>query len=387
MLKFHCGLIIALLLTNSGFSHSEKCSCCETEFTSPHRPQEPTRPYPYDEEEVAFENTAAGITLAGTLTLPRSQGPFPVVVLIHGSGPLDRDLTMVNHKPFLVWADYLTRQGIAVLRFDKRSAGKSTGDYNSSTVEDFANDALAGVEYLKTREEINSNQIGLIGFSEGGLTAPLMASKSKDIGFIVFMAAPAVNLKEILYKQEELLQRLDGVNEEMIAENRQIRTQQFDVLEKEENRTVADQKLRDILINYLNSLTSSQRESVEKHLGTIEEQVSMLNSASFRYGLNYDPLFVLKQVKIPVLALNGDRDFIVQSEQNLKQIGRMLEETNHTDYTVKELPNLNHLFQTCQTGSFEESADIEETASPLALKIVADWILDKVHQNKAFSVF
>lgn len=200
MLKFNCGLVIALLLTNSGFSHSEKCTCDEIEYTSPHRPQEPTHPYPYDEQEVVFENSADGVRLAGTLTLPQSQGPFPVVVLLHGSGPLDRDLTMANHKPFLVWADYLTRQGIAVLRFDKRSAGKSTGDYNSSTVEDFANDALAGVEYLKTRKEINSTQMGLIGFSEGGLTAPLTASKSKDIGFIVLMAAPAVNFKEIIYK-------------------------------------------------------------------------------------------------------------------------------------------------------------------------------------------
>lgn len=382
MLKFKCGLIIALLLTNSGFSHSEKCTCGEIELTSPHRPQEPTRPYPYDEQEVVFENSAAGVRLAGTLTTPYSQGPFPVVILLHGSGPLDRDLTMANHKPFLVWADYLTRQGIAVLRFDKRSAGKSTGDYNSSTVEDFANDALAGVAYLKTHKKINFNQIGLIGFSEGGMTAPLMASKSQDIDFIVLMAGPAVGFKEIISNQEELLQRLDGVDEEMIAENLQLRMRQFDALEQEENRIIADQKLRDILTNYLNSLTSSQRKIVEKHLGTIEEQVSMLNSAWFRYGLNYDPLFVLRQVKIPILALNGDRDYIVQSEQNLKPIGQMLQETNHPDYTVRELPNINHLFQTCQIGSLEESEEIEETASPSALKIVADWILEKVEKKQ-----
>lgn len=149
---------------------------CGTEVS---RPQEPKSPRLYSEEEVQFANSAGGVVLAGTLTLPHSPGPFPVVILLHGSAPLDRDSSLFGHKPFLVWADYLVKRGIAVLRFDKRSAGKSTGDYSVATLEDFASDALAGVAYLKTRKEIDSKQIGLIGHSEGGMTATLAALAPK----------------------------------------------------------------------------------------------------------------------------------------------------------------------------------------------------------------
>ena len=165
------------------------------------RPQEPKKPYPYIEEEVVYENKEAEITLAGTLTLPPGKSSFPAVLLITGSGPQDRDETVYGHYPFLVLADYLTRQGVAVLRVDDRGVGESTGDFSQATSEDFASDVLAGIGYLKTRKEINPEQIGLIGHSEGGLIAPMVAIKSPDVAFIILMAGTGLTGEEILYLQ------------------------------------------------------------------------------------------------------------------------------------------------------------------------------------------
>lgn len=341
------------------------------------RPQDPILPYPYDEEEVVFHNTSDNVTLVGTLTLPRSSGPFPVVILLHGSAPLDRDASMFGHKLFLVWADHLTRQGIAVLRFDKRSAGKSTGDYDTSTLENFAKDVLAGIEYLKSRSEINPQQIGVIGHSEGGMTALLAASKSDDIAFVVSMAAPCVNAEELIYTQEPLLQRVDGVPEEMIFQSHRLRSQIFVILKEEGDRAVAEKKLREILTRYFNTLNSSQREMAEAYYGPLEKQIQLFNSAWLRYWLVYDPINTLKQVKVPILALNGGLDLIVTAEENLKLLAQALEEVGHKDFTVLELPQLNHVFQPCQTGSMKEYGKIEETTSPLVLNIMSEWLLQK----------
>jgi len=180
------------------------------------RPQEPKKPYPYKEEEVVYENKEAGITLAGTLTLPRQECPFPAVLLISGSGPQDRNETLLGHRPFLVLADYLTRRGIAVLRVDDRGVGESTGNISQATSEDFATDVLAGIEYLKNRKEINPMQIGLIGHSEGGFIAPMVAVQSPDVAFIVLMAGTGLTGEEILYLQGELMARAEGASEEAI---------------------------------------------------------------------------------------------------------------------------------------------------------------------------
>ena len=197
------------------------------------RPQVPKKPYPYTEEEVAYENKEAGITLAGTLTLPSGKGPSPAVLLISGSGPQDRNETIYNHHPFLVLADYLTRQGIAVLRVDDRGVGESTGDFSQATSVDFASDVLAGIEYLKTRKEINPEQIGLIGHSEGGLIAPMVAVKSPDVAFIILMAGTGLTGEEILYLQGALISRAMGVSEEDIAKNRQFNEKIFSLIKEE----------------------------------------------------------------------------------------------------------------------------------------------------------
>ncbi len=335
------------------------------------RPQEPKAPYPYHEEEVSFENSADSVKLAGTLTWPDTEGPFPAVVLLHGSAPLDRNSTMFGHKPFLVLADHLTRQGIAVLRFDKRSAGQSTGDYNSANLEDFARDALAAVDYLKTREEIN--QIGLIGHSEGGMTASLSASKSEDISFIVLMGAPCVNWEELISMQESLLQRADGVSEESIKKNRKFRKEIFAVLKKEKNREIAEKQLNQLFTK----LSADQRKIAEAYYGPSEGQIQFFNSVGFRYNLSYEPAVTLKTLKIPVLALNGELDFVVTPGQNLSRIAKTLKEAEHEDFTIMELPKLNHGFQTCKTGSMMECATIEETLAPSALNAISGWILER----------
>jgi pimeloyl-ACP methyl ester carboxylesterase len=209
------------------------------------RPQDPKKPYPYREEEVSYRNTSAGVTLAGTLTLPASGSPFPAVLLISGSGPEDRNETVFGHHPFWVLADYLTRRGIAVLRVDDRGVGGSTGSTSRSTTEDFAEDVLAGVNFLLNRHEIDSRHIGLIGHSEGGMIAPMAAVRSSDVDFIVLLAAPGLPGDEILYLQAAAIARADGASDELIAKNRATQERIFAVLKSEaDSTTAADKRLR-----------------------------------------------------------------------------------------------------------------------------------------------
>lgn len=290
---------------------------------------------------------------------------------------MDRDASMFGHKLFLIWADHLTKQGIAVLRFDKRSAGQSTGDYNSSSLEDFADDALAGIEYLKTRKEINYKQIGLIGHSEGGMTALLTSVKSKDVAYIVLMASPCVNWEELILKQEESLMRVDSVSEEFIVQSLEFRKQVFAILKNEKNREIAEPELRKIFAKYFDQLTPAEKQIAETYYGPLEFQVQFFNSVWFRYNLGYEPVETLKRIETPVLALNGELDLVVSTKQNLTKIAQTLNKAKHKDHKIMEILQLNHGFQTCKTGSITECAKIEETTAPLVLDIMSDWILEK----------
>jgi len=169
------------------------------------RPQNPKKPLPYNCEQIVYENESAGLKLAGTLTLPVQGGPFPAALLLQGSGPLDRNEFAFGHQPFTVLADYLTRHGIAVMRVDKRGIWQSTGDFSQATTADFAADTLAAVEYLRTRKEINPKHIGLIGHSEGGIIAPMVAAQTDHVHFIVLVSAPGMDLKAGRLLQEKLL--------------------------------------------------------------------------------------------------------------------------------------------------------------------------------------
>ena len=340
-----------------------------------HRPQEPKKPYPYIEEEVTYENEKAGIKLAGTLTIPRSEGPFPAVILITGSGGQDRNETVCGHRPFLVLADYLTRKGIAVLRVDDRGVGGSTGNLLESTSEDFAGDVLTGVNYLKSRKEVNPKKIGLIGHSEGGIIAPIAAVRASDVAFIVLMAGTGLTGEEIIYLQSDLILKTIGASDKVLAIQRTSSEQIFEILKHEKDNTIAKKKIRKIMTDILAKLSKEEKDALGASEATMEIQLKMLLSRWCRFFLTYDPKTALMKVKCPVLAINGQLDLQVPPKENLSAIEEALKTGGNTNYTIQELPKHNHLFQRAQTGAISEYAKIEETISPIALKAITQWIL------------
>ncbi|MDX2031657.1 MAG: alpha/beta fold hydrolase [Blastocatellia bacterium] len=339
------------------------------------RPQEPKPPYPYVEEEVAYDNKAEGVKLGGALTLPAGKAPFPAVVLITGSGAQDRNEALLGHKPFLVLADYLTRQGIAVLRVDDRGIGKSTGSVPNSTSEQFATDVLAGVEFLKARKEIDPKRIGLIGHSEGGLIAPIVAARSTDIAFIVLMAGTGLTGEEILYLQGDLIARANGAGDPEAAKQRAMQELIFQTMRAEKDNAAAEKRMLAEFARRRAAAPDSEKDEYNEQV--FQAQVKQVLTPWFRYFLTYDPRPTLKKVKCPVLALNGEKDLQVPPNENLREIEAALKAAGNRDVTIAKLPNLNHLFQTCKTGSPNEYVQIEETLSPVALKTIGDWIRKK----------
>jgi uncharacterized protein len=335
--------------------------------TGQSRPQDPKKPYPYREEEVSYESKDPGIKLAGTLTFPDSGGPFPAVLLITGSGTQNRNEEIMGHKPFLVLADHLTRSGIAVLRVDDRGiGGSSMGPLNVTTL-NFAQDVMAGVSYLKSRKEINARHIGLIGHSEGGVIAPMVAAQSPDVAFIVLMAGTGVKGEDVLTQQGEQLMRAGGAGEELIQENKKAQKILFDTLKSTADDEAAEKQIRQAL----SGLNPVIRDAADA-------QMKSLLSPWTRYFVTYDPQPALEKVKCPVLAVNGEKDLQVSPRQNLPAIEKALRAGGNKDFKVVEMPGLNHLFQTCKTGSVAEYGQIEETISPAALNLISGWILDHV---------
>ncbi|UCC41730.1 MAG: alpha/beta hydrolase [Candidatus Aminicenantes bacterium] len=343
------------------------------------RPQEPKEPFPYRVEEVVFKNTDADITLAGTLTLPPSEGAFPAVLLLSGSGAQDRDEAVFGHRPFFVLADYLTRRGIAVLRVDDRGVGGSTGNFDKATAKDYAADAMAGVAYLKSRKEINHELIGLVGHSEGGMIASIVAVQSPDIAFIVLIASPGMAIKKMEFSEEARSLKAKGASDDLIARNRSVQESLFAVIEQKVDSKVVQDEFTSIITPFFKGLSEEERKikgiSEENLEVYIHDQFQRLNSPWFRFYLPYDPGTALQKVACPVLAVNGEKDVQVTPKENLQAIIRALKAGGNKNYTVKELPDLNHLLQTAETGNISEYFKIEETMSPTALQIIGDWIL------------
>jgi len=326
------------------------------------RPQNPARPLPYREEEVSYENKVQGDTLAGTLTIPPGKGPFTAVLLITGSGPQDRDESLMGHKPFLVLSDWLTRKGIEVLRVDDRGVGKSTGVFGTATTADFATDVEAGVAFLKARPEVNPKKIGLIGHSEGGIIGPMVAARNADVAFVVMLAGSAVPGDQILVEQKKLISEAGGMSKEEAEKQAVEETELLAMVVKEKGSPNLEKDLREKL--------AAQMKDAE-----VGGQVRVLTSPWFLYFLGYDPGPALRKVSCPVLALNGEKDLQVPPKQNLPVVRKALAEGGNKNYEVDELPGLNHLFQTANTGSPTEYASIEETMSPVAMEKVSSWIL------------
>ena len=357
------------------------------EETDVSRPQDPVEPFPYLAEDVSYPNPDGGHTMAGTFTRPAEGGPFPAVILVSGSGPQDRNEALMGHRPFLVLADHLTRRGIAVLRYDDRGVGRSTGNFGAATTRDFASDALAAVAYLKTRGDVAPDAIGIAGHSEGGLVAPIAAVDSDDVNFIVLMAGPGVNGERILYAQAALFLRIGGVSEEAIAENRARQETIFEVLKSEPDLGPAGEAIEAIVRAGFE--TASEEELAQAGVTdsasletAVAAQVQQVNSRWFRYFLTYEPAETIEQVTVPVLAINGEKDLQVPYEENLREIEAALQRGGNTRYEIHAFPDLNHLFQHSETGHPNEYQAIEETWSVEVMEVIAGWILKTVGSSR-----
>jgi hypothetical protein len=328
-----------------------------------HRPQKPKRPFPYVEEQVLIENKKDSLMLAGTLTKPKGKGKYPAVILISGSGPEDRDESVFGHKPFLLIADYLTRQGIAVLRCDDRGTAKSTGNYRTATARDFAADVEVQLEYLRSRKDIDKRKIGLLGHSEGGIIAPIVAVKRKEqVAFIALLAAPGMDLFKLLEVQDSLISVSEGETAKEIQKNLEQKRKVFEYVHTlPDSATIAD--------------------SIDQYLR--QEKVSdFVIAATLRQLLNpwmmgyvdFEPVDNLKKLQCPVLAVNGEKDIQVPAVENIELIRRALDAGGNKKYETHIFPGLNHLFQKCSSCTIREYVNLDETFNEEALRVITDWV-------------
>jgi uncharacterized protein len=350
-----------------------------TEVKAANRPQTPKPPFNYNTEEVAYDNADKTAHLAGTLTYPKQGGPFPAAILITGSGQQDRDETMMEHKPFAVIADALTKEGFAVLRVDDRGTGKSTGRVIDATSLDFAKDVEAGLAYLRTRAMIDKNKLGLIGHSEGGLIAALVAAKNKDIDFMVMLAGPGVKGSELLAEQAENILKSQGVSADAAHAYRSFYLQLINDASNSKDTTTAYNLSWKDYENWKQSSTEAQRRQIgysddAAASKIIHALVAQISQPWFVYFFQSDAARLLQQVHAKVLALNGDKDLQVNSKQNLAGVEAALQQSKSKAHLTKELPGLNHLFQTCKTCTIAEYGELEETFSPLALNEMITWL-------------
>ena len=338
------------------------------------RPQNPTEPYPYVSEKVNIPNPATNGKLAGILTLPSKEGSFPVVVLISGSGPQNHDEEIMGHKPFLVLSDFLTRQGFAVLRYDDRGVAGSDGDFAKATSRDFANDVKTVVAYLKTRKDINAKKIGLLGHSEGGAIAPLIASELKDIAFLVLMAGTGISGGDLLLAQQQEVGKVYGQSADDLKHTKEFFTGAFAIITE---KLYPESKKTKLTAYVKQAIKTNPKFAIPKDMTEtdfVNSQVNQLLTPWMEYFINYNPATALQKVTCPVLALNGDKDVQVPADMNLSAIEAALKKAGNTQYVVKKMANMNHLFQECKTGSPEEYEATAQTISPLALDEIGNWL-------------
>lgn len=344
------------------------------------RPQEPRAPFPYREEEVSFENSAQGFLLAGTLTLPKGEGPFPAAILISGSGSQNRDEEIFGHKPFKLIADYLTRNGIAVLRYDDRGVASSGGSAAGSTTKDLAGDARSAMDFLLEQKEIDHKNIGLIGHSEGGMIAFMLASSQKDFAYIVSLAGPGVDGRTILLDQSDYIARLSGANQDILEDNQNVMSGVYEIMIaneayedwKEETQKFTSEFYSERLVGDYNEAEIEQGK--ENLLASFPESAY----AWMRYFVLFDPAPLFASITCPVLALNGEKDCQVLPQANISAIKDGLNKAGNTHTLTSIRPGLNHLFQNCETGLPNEYGIIEETFDTKTLEMMSKWILEQV---------
>lgn len=342
------------------------------EASRPKRPQEPQPPFPYRSEEVTVRNKQDGINLAGTLTLPDKGTKFPAVVMVTGSGAQNRDEEIMGHKPFLVIADYLTRNGIAVLRCDDRGTAASQGNHATATNEDFATDTEAMVNYLRSRKEINAKKSGIIGHSAGGIIAFIVAKKAPSVAFVVSLAGAGVRGDSLMLKQVESISKSQGMPDAVWQGMKPSIRHRYAILQQTDKTPEELQK--ELYADVTKTMSSEQL----KDLNTIQQisaQISSMTSPWYLHFMRYDPAEDLKKLKCPVLALNGEKDIQVDAAMNLTAIQERITGNGNKNVTIKAYPDLNHLFQTCEKGTLAEYGQLEETINPEVLKDIIEWIL------------
>lgn len=336
------------------------------------RPQDPEPPLPYREQEVSLEVQErpfdrahkAKITLGGTLSLPEGKGPFPAVVLVTGSGAQNRDEAVFGHRPFFVLSDALVRRGIATLRFDDRGIDKSGGDTLTTTTLEVAEDVTSQLAWLAAHPEIDKRALGIIGHSEGGVVAPIVASKSKLARFIVMLAGGAASGEQLLHAQNALLLRAAGEPEAAIEAERVAGTALYKTLRTATSDAEIDAAIR----AYADSDPARKAERARV--------LPLLRTPWFRAFLTLDASPYLAKVRVPVLAISGEKDLQVPVDQ-LPLIEADLRRAKNRDVTTKLLPGLNHLFQHADTGAIEEYGKLDETFAPEALQLIGDWIVER----------
>jgi pimeloyl-ACP methyl ester carboxylesterase len=335
----------------------------------PQRPQNPVEPFPYKVEEVTFDNPQApGVQLAGTLTLPEGDGPFPAAIMITGSGGQDRDEALMGHRPFAVIADHLTRNGIAVLRYDDRGIGasKSPKPYDDATSADLATDANAAFAYLRKRREIDPLAIGFAGHSEGGMIAPIAMADNPYAAYVVLLAGPGTDLDRLLVSQQRLILTTMGASEQQIADREPVMAAMFKAMGSartlEAGKAAAKRVLTPAALAKLGVPAEFDKDAI----------VSQFSSPWFQYFFRYDPVPNLARIRAPLLAMNGSLDLQVPADDNLEAIRAATKD--NPDVTIAKLDGLNHLFQHATTGGIGEYFSIEETWAPEALELMSNWI-------------
>ena len=348
------------------------------------RSQEPVPPFPYQVEEVRIENDLDGAILSGTLTIPEHGNNFPAVVLVSGSGLQDRDESVYGHKPFKVLADFLTRKGIAVLRYDDRGAGKSKGNLIGATTETFAGDTYAAVKYLFAHKKINSGKVGIIGHSEGGLICTILAAKHPEIAFVVMLAGPGVPIDHALITANEKKLRSQGKNEAIVNAGTELFELIFKEIKIKKDHQTKKQILSKIIRNWQASLTGDAKKDIDEFIAEnpdfFEYMADEWATPWFEFAANYDPRINLRQIKSPVLALNGDKDCQVLAEINLPEIEKAMKEGGNKNFRIEYLKNINHLFQKCETGFRDEYSLIEETFNEDVMTLITDWIKEQTKE-------
>ena len=341
------------------------------EASRPKRPQEPQPPFPYRSEEVTVRNERDGINLAGTLTLPEKGTKFPAVVMVTGSGAQNRDEEIMGHKPFFVIADYLTRNGIAVLRCDDRGTAASQGTHATATNEDFATDTEAMVNYLRSRKEINAKKIGIIGHSAGGIIAFIVAKKDPSSAFVVSLAGAGVRGDSLMLKQVELISKSQGMPDAVWQGMKPSIRNRYAILQQTDKTPEELQK--ELYADVTKTMSPEQLKDLNP-IQQLSAQISSMTSPWYLHFMRYDPAQDLKKLKCPVLALNGEKDIQVDAAMNLAAIQERITGNGNKNVTVKAYPNLNHLFQTCEKGTLAEYGQLEETINPEVLKDIIEWI-------------